>query len=46
MCKFCHVIVKDDVLKGSPSPSAGEQMWLDHIAVNRNKKCVWHSYLV
>ena len=40
MCKFCHVIVKDDMLELSPKPNEGEEMWLSHIAVNKNKKYV------
>ena len=40
MCKFCHVVLRDDVLEAVPKPEVGEQMWLDSIAVNKNKKCI------
>lgn len=40
MCKFCHVVLRDDVLEAVPKPDVGEQMWLDSIAVNKNKKRV------
>ena len=43
-CQFCHVILKDDIFKLSPKPEIGEQMWLDKIARNKNKKCLnWKS---
>ena len=46
MCKFCHVIVKDDTLELSPKPNEGEEMWLSHIAVNKNRKYVeWDTIL-
>ena len=40
MCKFCHVIVTDNMLELSPKPKEGEEMWLNNIAVNKNKKYV------
>ena len=43
MCKFCHVVLRDDVLEAVPKPEVGEQMWLDSIAMNKNKKCVCGS---
>ena len=40
MCKFCHVVLRDDVLEAVQKPEVGEQMWLDSIVMNKNKKCV------
>ncbi|KAK8809975.1 hypothetical protein WA538_003527 [Blastocystis sp. DL] len=37
MCKFCHVVLRDDVLEAVQKPEVGEQMWLDSIAMNKNK---------
>lgn len=43
-CQFCHVILKDDIMKLSPKPEVGEQMWLDKFARNKNKKYLnWNS---
>ncbi|KNB42234.1 2FE-2S ferredoxin [Blastocystis sp. subtype 4] len=45
-CQFCHVILKDDIFKLSPKPEIGEQMWLDKIARNKNKKCVSWKFII
>ena len=45
MCKFCHVVLRDDILEAVPKPEVGEQMWLDCIAVNRNKKFAFGIYV-
>ena len=45
-CQFCHVILKDDICKLSRKPEIGEQMWLDKIARNKNKKCVSWKFII
>ena len=37
-CPFCHIVLSDSVMESVRAPESGEQMWLDKICVNRNKK--------
>lgn len=38
MCSYCHVILEDSIMDKVNKPEVGEEMWLDHCLMNRNKK--------
>lgn len=37
-CEYCHVVLEDSVMNQIKKPEVGEQLWLDHQLINRNKK--------